>query len=162
MTGKTPNRNHRSPDERWWPALAKAMAEGRFLSDVIDDALDAYIEDPLPPRTFTLAHWPEAAGWAAAHRGALDALAGDLVGVAGELPAEWLAVAAWMTVTHHPASVAQQGRVITGHIVLRAVTGPEGAWWRSVHRDAGRLTAAVLEAVTPHLPLDEEGQAGAG
>lgn len=136
--------------------------EGRYLSDVVDDALAAYIGDPLPPRYFTLAHWPEAAGWAARRRGALGALAGDLTGVAGELPGEWLAVVTWIAATHHPADLVQQARIITGHIVGRAVTGPEDAAWRSVHRDAGRLSAAALDAVSRHLPLEEDGRPGAG
>lgn len=42
-TGKTPNRNLRVADEVWKPALAKAKAEGRPLTEVIVDFLRTYI-----------------------------------------------------------------------------------------------------------------------
>jgi len=41
---RTPNRTVRVPDDIWFPALEKAKAEGRTLSDVIRDALLEYID----------------------------------------------------------------------------------------------------------------------
>jgi hypothetical protein len=48
-TGETPNRNLRAPDDVWKPALAKAKAEGRSLTEVIVSYLRRYIS--TPPRT---------------------------------------------------------------------------------------------------------------
>jgi hypothetical protein len=45
-TGKTPVRNLRVVDEIWLPALAKARAEGRTLTDVIVTYLRRYISTP--------------------------------------------------------------------------------------------------------------------
>lgn len=46
-TGKTTNRNLRVPDEEWLPALEKARAEGRTLTDVIRAYLRKYNAAPL-------------------------------------------------------------------------------------------------------------------
>ena len=45
-TGKTPNRNVRVVDQVWKPALAKAHAEGRTLTDVIVAYLRRYASTP--------------------------------------------------------------------------------------------------------------------
>ena len=45
-TGKTPVRNLRVPDEIWHPALEKARAEGRTLTDVITAYLKRYVSTP--------------------------------------------------------------------------------------------------------------------
>ena len=45
-TGKTPVRNLRVVDEIWRPALAKARAEGRTLTEVITTYLRRYISTP--------------------------------------------------------------------------------------------------------------------
>jgi hypothetical protein len=45
-TGKTPVRNLRVVDEVWLPALAKARAEGRTLTEVIVTYLRRYISTP--------------------------------------------------------------------------------------------------------------------
>ena len=45
-TGKTPVRNLRVIDEVWRPALEKARAEGRTLTDVIVAYLRRYISTP--------------------------------------------------------------------------------------------------------------------
>ena len=45
-TGKTPMRNLRVPDHIWGPALDKARAEGRTLTDVITAYLRRYISTP--------------------------------------------------------------------------------------------------------------------
>lgn len=45
-TGKTPNRNLRVANEVWLPALAKARAEGRPLTEVIVAYLRRYISTP--------------------------------------------------------------------------------------------------------------------
>ena len=153
-TGKTPVRTLRLGDEKWLPAVAKAEAEGRTLSSVLEAAIDAYNAQPLEePRRFTLANWPEAAQWARLRSGALRVLRDDLAPSTGPLPAEWLAVAAWLASTRHPADVAQQNRILTGHIVGRAVDEPREAHWRQVNRDSRRLSADVQQIVDRHLPL---------
>lgn len=45
-TGKTPVRNLRVVDEVWLPALAKAHAEGRTLTDVLVTYMRRYISTP--------------------------------------------------------------------------------------------------------------------
>jgi len=45
-TGKTPVRNLRVPEHIWGPALDKAKAEGRTLTDVITAYLRRYIATP--------------------------------------------------------------------------------------------------------------------
>ena len=45
-TGRTPVRNLRVVDEVWLPALAKARAEGRTLTDVIVTYLRRYVSTP--------------------------------------------------------------------------------------------------------------------
>lgn len=45
-TGKTPVRNLRVPEQIWGPALAKAKAEGRTLTEVITAYLRRYISTP--------------------------------------------------------------------------------------------------------------------
>ena len=47
-TGKTTNRNLRVPDSEWLPALEKARAEGRTLTDVLRVYLRRY--NSTPPR----------------------------------------------------------------------------------------------------------------
>jgi hypothetical protein len=45
-TGKTPVRNLRVPEHIWGPALDKAQAEGRTLTEVITVYLRRYISTP--------------------------------------------------------------------------------------------------------------------
>ena len=52
-TGKTPVRNLRVADEVWLPALAKARAEGRTLTEVIVASLRRYISTPVRQRDDT-------------------------------------------------------------------------------------------------------------
>ena len=49
-TGKTPVRNLRVPEHIWRPALDKAKAEGRTLTEVITTYLRRYISTPPPRR----------------------------------------------------------------------------------------------------------------
>ena len=42
---KTPTRSFRIPDDIYVPAVEKAQAEGRTLTDVVRDALLDYIDD---------------------------------------------------------------------------------------------------------------------
>ena len=50
-TGKTPVRNLRVPDHIWKPALEKAQAEGRTLTEVITVYLQRYISTPSRKHT---------------------------------------------------------------------------------------------------------------
>lgn len=42
-TGKTPNRTVRIPDEVWQQAKEKAAAEGKTVSDVVNECLRRYL-----------------------------------------------------------------------------------------------------------------------
>ena len=152
-TGRTPVRNLRVPDERWLPALAKAEAEGRTLTEVIDGFLGDYAGEPIAgARQFTFANWPEARLWAGKHAAALEALAGSLQ-AAGPVDQEWLAVAAWLASTRHPADPVQQRRVLTGHIIGRATDMPGDAAWRARFRDTRHLLDTVQAILDEHMPL---------
>lgn len=152
-TGKTPNRNLRAPDDVWLPALARAEAEGTTLTDAMVGFLRDYGAGPLPgARVFTFANWPEAAEWGERHATALTALVRSLDEAAIPAPAEWLAVAAWLGTTHHEGDVAQQKRVITGHILRRAMEVTRGGW-RDRYRDSRHLSETVQAILERHLPL---------
>lgn len=149
-TGKTPVRNARIPDEVWLPAVAKAEAEGISASEAMTEALRQYACEPLAAAyDFTLANWPGAAEWAREHSRALAALNEDLDMALGSVPAEWLAVAAWLGSTHHPADPAQQKRVITGHILRRF----DLASVRPGYRNTRHLSETVQAILEQYLPL---------
>jgi hypothetical protein len=152
-TGKTPNRNLRAPDEVWLPALARAEAEGITLTDAMIAFLREYGAGQLPgARVFTFSNWPEAAGWSERHPTALAELGRELDEAAVPLPAESLAIAAWLAATHHQNDPAQQRRVITGHILRRAMDVKRGGW-RERYRDTRHLSETVRALLDRHLPL---------
>lgn len=155
-TGRTPVRNLRVADERWLPALAKAEAEGRTLTEVIDGFLGKYAAEPIADaRQFTLANWPEARQWTGSHASALEELARDLQEAIGPVGAEWLAVTAWLASTRHPADEVQQRRVLTGHIIGRALDMPQSAPWRARYRDTRHLLDTVQAILEQRVPLSE-------
>jgi hypothetical protein len=155
-TGRTPVRNLRVPDERWLPALAKAEAEGRTLTEVIDGFLGDYAGKPIAgARQFTLSNWPEARQWTGSHSQALTVLTGDLEAAIGTTPPDWLAVAAWLASTRHPADPVQQRRVLTGHIIGRATDMPADAEWRARFRDTRHLLDTVQAVLDQCMPLSE-------
>lgn len=43
-TGKTPNRTVRVPEERWKQAKEKAEAEGKSVTDVVNECLEKYVK----------------------------------------------------------------------------------------------------------------------
>jgi predicted HicB family RNase H-like nuclease len=43
-TGETPIRGVRVPDERWKQAKEKAEAEGKSVTDVVNDCLEKYVK----------------------------------------------------------------------------------------------------------------------
>jgi hypothetical protein len=150
-------RNLRVADERWLPALAKAEAEGRTLTEVIDGFLGGYAAEPIAgARQFTIANWPEARQWADGHAGALGALAADLKAAAGPVSSEWLAVAAWLASTRHPADPVQQRRVLAGHVIGRALDMPQDAAWRARYRDTRHLLDTVQAVLEQRMPLSED------
>jgi hypothetical protein len=152
-TGKTPNRNLRAPDEVWLPALARAEAEGTTLTDAMVAFLRDYGAGHLPnARAFGFANWPEAAGWSEDHADALSELGRELDAAGVPAPAEWLAVAAWLASTHHQNDAGQQKRVITGHILRRAMEVTRGGW-RDRYRDSRHLSETVQTILERHLPL---------
>lgn len=156
-TGKTPVRNLRVADERWLPALAKAEAEGRTLTEVIDGFLGEYAGEPIAgARVFTLANWPEARQWANDHATALKALSEDLQAAIGKVPHEWLIIAAWLASTRHPADPVQQRRVLTGHIIGRAIDTPANAAWRTRFRDTRHLLDTVQAILDLRVPLGDD------
>lgn len=155
-TGRTPVRNLRVPDERWLPALAKAEAEGRTLTEVIDGFLCEYAGEPIAgARVFTFANWPEARQWAGSRSRALAALQGDIEAALGTVAREWLDVAAWLASTRHPADAVQQRRVLAGHIIGRATDMPADAPWRSRFRDTRHLLGTIQAILEERMPLSE-------
>jgi hypothetical protein len=155
-TGKTPIRNLRVPDERWLPALAKAEAEGRTLTEVIDGFLGDYAGEPIAgARQFTLSNWPEARQWIESHSQALAALTGDLEAAIGATPPDWLAIAAWLASTRHPADLVQQRRVLIGHVIGRATDMPASAEWRVRFRDTRHLLDTLQAILDQRMPLIE-------
>lgn len=155
-TGKTPVRNARIPDEVWLPALAKAEMEGRNASEAMTEALRKYASEPAAPAyAFTLSNWPEAGRWARSRAVALGALRAELSAASVDLPDDWSVIAAWLAATHHPADTAQQKRVITGHVLRRAM-GDEDGPWRRKYRDARHLSETVQAILDRHLPLGED------
>ena len=152
-TGKTQIRTLRAADDVWLPALARADAEGIALSEVLVAALRDYGAGQLArARQFTFANWPEARDWADGHATALAALSAELDDATGFLPAEWLPVAAWLASTHHQNDPAQQKRVITGHVLRRAMEVTRGGW-RDRYRDSRHLSETVQAILERHLPL---------
>ena len=157
-TGKTPVRNARVADDVWLPALAKAEAEGETASDAVTHGLRMYAAEPLPSSyDFTFANWPEAAGWHAKRSAAFAALESELSAATGFLPPEWLAIAVWLASTHHPTDAAQAKRVITGHVLRRAMSGDyaDPGGWRGRYRDSRHLSETVQAILERHLPLGE-------
>jgi hypothetical protein len=156
-TGRTPVRNLRVPDERWLPALAKAEAEGRTLTEVIDGFLGDYAGKPIAgARQFTLSNWPEAGQWIDTHSSALEALTGDLAAAIGQILPEWLSIAAWLASMRHPADPVQQRRVLTGHSIGRAADMPADAAWRARYRDTRHLLDTVQVILEQRMPLNED------
>lgn len=153
-TGRTPVRNLRVNDVRWLPALAKAEAEDRTLTDVIEDALDEYNAEPIAgARLFTLANWPQARPWINGHEASLSALTEHVDAAVDQVPPEWLTIAAWLATTRHPADPVQQRRILAGHIIGRAIDAPATASWRSRYRDSRHLLEVVQEILDRLLPL---------
>ena len=153
-TGKTPVRNVRVPDDVWLPALARAEMEGRSVTDAIVAALRAYVAEPVTHAYgFSFANWPDAVRWAQSVAPAFAELRAELDAASVGLPPEWLEVAAWLAVSHHPGDIGQQQRVITGHM-LRRVMADDNAPWRDRYRDSRQLSDAVQAIVGRHLPID--------
>ncbi len=150
-TGKTAIRSARIPDEVWLPALARAEMEGRSASEAMTEAMRRYAtEPPAAAYGFTLENWPDAREWVRLH--SPSAMYDDLF-KAGVVPDfEYLAVAAWLAATHHPADVTQQKRIITGHI-LRAALDAAGP--RERYRDSRHLSETIQAILERHLPLGQ-------
>ena len=155
-TGKTPVRNARIPDEVWLPAVAKAEMEGRSASEAMTEALRKWAAEPgAPAYDFKYANWPAAKDWALRHTAALEALTRELNAADLGLGSDWVAIAAWLASTHHPADEAQQRRVLAGHVIGRAIGTPEDAAWRARFRDTRHLLETVGAILDEHLPLSE-------
>ena len=155
-TGKTPVRNARIPDEVWLPALAKAEMEGRNASEAMTEALRKYAaEPPAAAYEFTFANWPEARQWTDGHSGAVAELAGEVGAAISGVSPEWLAVAAWLASTRHPADPVQQRRVLAGHIIGRALDMPADSAWRARYRDTRHLLDTIQAILDEHVPLSE-------
>lgn len=148
-TGKTPLRNMRVTDEVWLPAIAKAVAEGTTVTEVITASLRDYTSAPAS-RRFRFAEWPEARPWLDTHypewRKAAAALADVTAGLADE---EYAGVALWLAITRHPADRTQQQRVVAGFLLGRAST--EGDW-RDRYTDSRALLQAITATLGEHLP----------
>lgn len=152
-TGKTPVRNARIPDEIWLPGLARAEMEGRSASDGLVEAFGEWATKPAEPGyEYTFDNWPSAGEWA--QDGKVAALYDDLFTATAAYSLEYVAVAAWLAVTHHPKDTAQQKRVITGHILRRALA-PDAVGWHDKYRDSRHLSETVQAILERHLPLSE-------
>ena len=121
----------------------------------LTDAMVAFLRDygagHLPgARVFTLANWPEAAGWSEVHATALGELGRELGAAAVPAAAEWLASAAWLASAHHQNDPAQQKRVITGNVLRRAMEVTRGGW-RDRYRDSRHLSETV-QAILERAP----------
>lgn len=148
-TGKTPVRNLRVADDVWLPALAKAVAENRSLTDVIVDCLERY-NSARPAHRFTFGEWPEALPWLSTHfPGWRDLAAGIADLSAGFANDEYAGVAIWLAMTRHPGDRTQQQRVIAGFLLGRASDVRHGGW-----RDRYANSAALLQVIS--ALLDEQ------
>jgi hypothetical protein len=141
----------RVADDVWLPAIAKTVAEGTTVTEVITASLRDYTSTP-PSHRFTFAEWPEARPWLDTSypewRKAAVALADVTAGLADE---EYAGVALWLAITRHPADRAQQQRVIAGFLLGRASTVTRGGW-RDRYRDSRALLQAITAALSEHLP----------
>lgn len=152
-TGKTPVRNLRVADDIWLPALAKAVAEGRTLTDVIEGCLRRYnAKADAPEQRFMFVNWPDVVPWLEERADAFKALHAEISAILGPPDSEHLAIATWLAVTRHPADLAQQQRVLTGFLVGRALEVTKGGW-RDRYRDSRHLSGVIREALDHHLPL---------
>lgn len=153
-TGRTPAHSLRAALATWLPSLARAEEEGTSITDVVVDFLEEWGKGGGAGRDLDYDRWPEARAWAADRAGALAALRSDLEASLGRVPADWLAVAAWLAASRHPRDPGQQQRIITGHILRRAAADPRPPWLER-SRDAARLTDVAQKILARHLPLRE-------
>jgi hypothetical protein len=150
-TGKTPVRNLRSPDEVWLPALAKTLAEGTTVTDVINSDLHEYGSTP-PARELTFTEWPDAPHWLDANYPAWRDCAAALgAATAGLADQEYAGVALWLAITSHPGGRKQQHRLIAGFLLLRART-TTARRWREGNADLRALLRAINNVLHEHLP----------
>jgi hypothetical protein len=155
-TGKTPVRNLRSPDEDWLPALAKTVADGTTMTDLITPVVREYGSTP-PSREMTFAGRPDALPWLDASypawRDCATAIAAATAGLAGQ---EYAAVALWLALTRYPADRKQQKRIIAGFVLLRGKTTTADGW-QERHPDSRALIRAVNDVLDEHLtPLPRQ------
>jgi hypothetical protein len=68
----------------------------------------------------------------------------------------WLAIAAWLAATRHPADPVQQRRVLAGHIIGCAIDMPANAAWRGGFRDTRHLLDTIQSILDERLPLAED------
>jgi hypothetical protein len=147
-------RSFRVPDELWLPFRAAAELRGHSTSRALEDGLRMFLAKPAPVACgFSYASWTEARDWAAAHSAALGAMDRDISAATGFTAPEWLAIAAWLAATRHPADPEQQKRIITGHILGRATDEESFAAWRGRYRDSRHLSVTVQAILEGHLPL---------
>lgn len=146
-------RNARIPDDVWLPGLARAEMEGHTATDALMEAFRSFgTEPPTAAYDYTFANWPEAGEWA--QGGQVAALYEDLFAATVAYSLEYVAVAAWLATRDHPADVAQQKRIIAGHILRRALA-PDAIGWRDKYRDPRHLAEVVQAIIERHLPLGE-------
>ena len=154
-TGRTPAHSLRAAEATWLPSLARAEEEGTSVTDVVVAFLEEWGLGGGAGRDLDYDRWPEARMWAAGRTEALAALCSDLEAHLGRVPADWLAVAAWLAASRHPRDPGQQQRIITGHILRRAAADPRPPWLER-NRDAARLADVAQKILERHLPLRED------
>ena len=155
-TGRTPLRNLRSDNDVWYPALARAVADGNTVTNLVNDILRDYVSAP-PARPLTFGDWPNAGPWLDTHYPAWPEVAAAIQSAApGLADTEYIGVALWLAFTRRRHRKEQQN-IIAGFLLQHAITitaapGRKVAAgdWQERYDD----TQALLEAV--NQVLDEQ------
>jgi hypothetical protein len=149
-TGKTTLRNLRSGDLVWLPALARTVADGDTVTDLINDILRDYVSTPLT-RPLTFGDWPDASPWLEAHCPDWPALATAIQDAApGLADPEYIGVALWLAMTRR-RDRRQQRHVIAGFLLSRAMTAEAGGW-RENDDDLEALLKRINQVLDEQLP----------
>jgi hypothetical protein len=145
----------RIADELWLPQVAKALADGTTVTELVTADMRERIRTP-PDRELTFGRWPQAPAWLQANcpawRAWAAAIGAVIAGLASEAYIEeYLGVALWLALTRQPDDRSQQQRLIAGFLLLLASTAAAGDW-QERYLDSRALLRAVtgtLEQLPP-------------
>lgn len=139
----------RSEDEVWLPALARTVADGDTVTDLVNDILRDYNRTPL---ILTFRDWPGASPWLAEEYPAWTEVAAALeVAAPGLADSEYIGVALWLAITRR-RDRKQQQNVIAGFLLDRAITSTAGRW-REKYDDTEALLQAINQVLDEQLSL---------